>query len=495
MILWTASAQGSDNDSGRLPCIAPMKIDLLKSLVLRNKARYGLALLASLFSIWLTLTPGAAQSKNQKRITALQLGEVNEGSRVTVVSDSALNDYEAFRRGDRFYVRIPLADFTAGKPAFRGDGFEDVQVQKVGDSVVVSFKLQPGATARVDQRSNRLDVIFSSPNRVVRSNRTYTESNRASYVPPDGIVRVNRPQTSQRRERDAAGPIPPGSPGSSQGTRERVVAGRASDFQTPRGQSTINNLGEESGRRGTDRPAGNVGASKAGPSSGVLKSESASGISKPEPLQTVPRYEPSPTSIPSGSPGYPALASSTPAAAVVSPTPLKSDGSTNPQNGKSRSDIALQWMKANRQATLLGGVLLLCILVFLAALLLRRRKNALKAKRRVTTLAQPKPSAHVELNNPPAPVAATSSMTSGDLVNDDLTRPRATEVIPLAVPVSTGAPRTSAIQERAEVGKPVPKPAMARSAVAAPPNHAWVPASSSTGSSTDEDQEREVFEL
>ena len=496
------------------PFIAPMKINFLKSSVLRNKARYSIALLASLFSIWLALTPGAAQSKNQKRITSLQIGEVNEGSRVTVFSDSALNDYEAFRRGDRFYVRIPLADFTATKPGFRGDGFEDVQVQKVGDSVVVSFKLQPGATARVDQRSNRLDVIFSSPNRVLRSNRTYAESNRGSYLAPDGIVRVNKPQTLQRRERDAAGPIPPGSPGSSQGTRERVVAGRTSDFQSPRSQSTANNPREDSGRRGSNRADGNMGTSKpvpsstvtksgpasgisqSGPASGISQSGSASGISQSEPLQTVPKYEPSPTSIPSTSPGYPALASSTPAAPVASQSPLKSTGLTSSPNGKSRSDIALQWMRANRQATLLGALFLLGILVLLAALLFRRRKNAVKAKGRGTQLSQPKPSTHADVNNPTTPInASASGMTSRDSIDEDITRPRASEATPLAVPVSANAPRTSANQEKAELGKPMLKPAMARSAAAAPPTHAWVPASSSKGSSKNEDQERDVFEL
>ena len=514
------------------PFIAPMKINFLKSSVLRNKARYSFALLASLFSIWLALTPGLAQSKNQKRITSLQIGEVNEGSRVTVFSDSALNDYEAFRRGDRFYVRIPLADFTATKPGFKGDGFEDVQVEKVGDSVVVSFKLQPGATARVDQRSNRLDVIFSSPNRVVRSNRTYAESNRGSYLAPDGIVRVNRPQTSQRRERDAAGPVPPGSPGSSQGTRERVVAARTSDFQTPRSQSTANNPREDSGRRGSNRADRNMGTSKPVPSStvtksgsasgisqsgsesgisksgpesgisksgsasGISKSGSASGISKSAPLQTVPKYEPSPTSMPSTSPGYPALASSTPAAPVASQSPLKSTGLTSSPNGKSRSDIALEWMKANRQATLLGALFLLGLLVLLAALLFRRRKNAVKAKGRGTHLSQPKPSTQVDVNNPTTPISASASgMTSRDSIDEEITRPRASEATPLAVPVSANAPRTSANQEKAELGKPMLKPAMARSAAAAPPTHAWVPASSSKGSSKNEDQEREVFEL
>jgi len=36
---------------------------------------------------------------------------------VTIVSDSALNDYEAFRRGDRFYVKIPQAEFAFSQTA------------------------------------------------------------------------------------------------------------------------------------------------------------------------------------------------------------------------------------------------------------------------------------------------------------------------------------------------------------------------------------------
>jgi len=150
VILWTANAQGSDNTSGRLPFNCPDEKSTSSSQQFsETNAVAPLLYWQLVLSIGLRFIPGAAQSRNQKRIMSIQIGEVSEGSRVTVVSDSALNDYEAFRRGDRFYVRIPLAEFTAGQPHFRGDGFEDVQVQKVGDSIVVSFKLQPGATARV----------------------------------------------------------------------------------------------------------------------------------------------------------------------------------------------------------------------------------------------------------------------------------------------------------------------------------------------------------
>ena len=161
--------------------------------------------------------------------------------------------------------------------------------------------------------------------------------------------------------------------------------------------------------------------------------------------------------------------------------------------------MAIQWVKANRQATWLGALLLLCILVFLAALLFRRRKNAAKTKRAGTTLAQPKHSADVALNNPAAHVvnAPPSNTASRDSVSEDTARHGAREVSPSAVPVaSANASRTSGIQENAERGRLAPEQAKARSAGAsAPQNQATVPASSSTGSPKDEDQEREVFEL
>jgi hypothetical protein len=160
-----------------------MKTKFLKLLVLKSKQRCAVALLSFVCSISFAVIPGAAQSPKQKRITALQLGTAAEGSRVSIVSDSALNDYEAFRRGDRFYVKAPFAEFTSALPHLRADGFEGVLVQKFGDSVVVSFRLQPGATARVDQRSNRLDVIFSAPNKILRNNA----ANAAGETPPESI--------------------------------------------------------------------------------------------------------------------------------------------------------------------------------------------------------------------------------------------------------------------------------------------------------------------
>ena len=480
-----------------------MRINLLKSAVFKTKCRRGVALLVLVISIWLALTPGAAQSRNQKRITSLQLREISEGSRVTVVSDSALNDYEAFRRGDRFYVRIPLAEFTAGQPHFRGDGFEDVQVQKVGDSVVVSFKLQPGATARVDERSNRLEVIFSAPNSMVRGNRPKDESNGA-YIPADGIVRVRNPQTLQHRDRDAAGPIPPGSAGSAARViHERVAAGevvaaRVNGSQEPNGVRATNP--REHSKNRADNPTGNANTSQSGLLPSGSKREPSSSVSKTEPSLTLSKPEPSATVVPFPSPSQPALTTSTPAAApVVSQPVVKSLGSGVSQNGRSLRDITRQWISAHRQVSLFGALVLLAVLVILGMLLFSRRKSRDKAKGADTPLAQPKHSPDVALNIPATGVRVNSPASStgprGSV--DEPPVPKASEVAPAAVPVASDqGRRTAEIPADAELGKRIPKPEMARSAAAAAPRlQAWVPTTPSKGSAANEDQEREVFEL
>lgn len=106
-------------------------------------------------------TNSAGQVK-RSHVATLRATDSPDGSRVALSSDQSLTNYEAYRRGDRFYVRIPAADVPRAE-ATRGRGFADVRAQRSGDSTVVSFRLQPGATAHVEQRSNRLDVVFTMP--------------------------------------------------------------------------------------------------------------------------------------------------------------------------------------------------------------------------------------------------------------------------------------------------------------------------------------------
>jgi HEAT repeat protein len=103
-----------------------------------------------------------SQKSRTKRITPLRTSDTADGSRVTITSDGELNDYSAYRSGDRFIVVVPQAEGAGGGGA-RGRGFEGAQVEKRGKDLVYTFKLQPGATARVNQRFNRLDVQFSAP--------------------------------------------------------------------------------------------------------------------------------------------------------------------------------------------------------------------------------------------------------------------------------------------------------------------------------------------
>lgn len=102
------------------------------------------------------------QSGKKQHVATLRSSDTADGSRVAISSDQSLRDYEAYRRGDRFYVKIPAADVPRAE-ATRGRGFADIKVQRSADSTVVSFRLQPGATAHVEQRSNKLDVVFSAP--------------------------------------------------------------------------------------------------------------------------------------------------------------------------------------------------------------------------------------------------------------------------------------------------------------------------------------------
>lgn len=428
-----------------------MKTKFLKALIPKNKQRCGVALLLFACLLSFAITPGSAQLRNQKRITALQFGYAAEGSRVTIVSDSALGDYEAFRRGDRFYVKIPLAEFKSMPPHCCASGFEDVQVQRVGDSLIVSFRLQPGATARVDQRSNRLDVIFSSPDRTFRNNRVATGTN------------VSR--NSQDRGFEAAGPIPPGSAT----FRQRLLAEgtRANGSQLPQNPRLQSNRQIESNKgpnkqsiTGNNQPGGNN-------QSGAGTNQSTTGkadVALPSPFPSA-----SPILSPSNSSNYPALTTATPAASVSSPA-VNSSGSPVSLNWKARGKAALQWVSENRLASLLGALILLSLILYLAIALRRRRRKLITAKRvdasKVQPKVQPKPSSDAVfdefLNADPVTSPASSNMPKESVKN----------------PSNTSAVVAATPQNQSRV---LTKPSV-------------IPPSAGLGQSSKE-EEREVFEL
>src|SRR2546423_2840764 len=136
-----------------------------------------------------TASTAAAQKKS---ITPLRVVDTAEGSRVTITSDVALNDYSAYRSGDRYFVIIPQADVPRLLTALRGRGFEDVKVEKRGSDVVLSFRLQPGTTARVDQKFNRLEIVFTTPGATTSANTT-----RINVKPPLTTTTTNNNRGNQ----------------------------------------------------------------------------------------------------------------------------------------------------------------------------------------------------------------------------------------------------------------------------------------------------------
>ena len=97
-----------------------------------------------------------------KRLTRLRRSDVPEGSRISLVADSPLNDYVSYRRGEDFFVVIPQAYApAANNEPLRGRGLAGAEVERRGNDVLLSFHLEPGATVRVNQNFNRLDMVFA----------------------------------------------------------------------------------------------------------------------------------------------------------------------------------------------------------------------------------------------------------------------------------------------------------------------------------------------
>ncbi len=109
-------------------------------------------------------TAPAAPQAQKKNLASVKATETPEGSSIAIISDSAaLNDYSAYRGGDRFFVLIPAADASRVSSGLRGRGFADLRAEKRGNDVLLSFRLLQGAMARVSQKFNRLEIIITVP--------------------------------------------------------------------------------------------------------------------------------------------------------------------------------------------------------------------------------------------------------------------------------------------------------------------------------------------
>ena len=336
-----------------------------------------LSLLASI-----SLEPVAAQLKIQKRIASVWTATSAEGSRVHVVSDSPINDYEAYTRGNRFYVKIPSSDLPLARGSLLGRGFDDVQIQRYGDGIIVSFHLQPGTTARVEQNLNQLVVVFSTPGR--------------SQGAASGSNNAGADRARARSTKGAAGPIP-------------LSSTSARSLRTRAGQRSFQSA-EQARRTATARGVNNPPSAKAAGSAGPASSAStAPQASKEVASATTPLLSSSPAlgssqTAPVAGSSISASPNSAPVS-VATPTNQQPSSATSPNvasrtgNNDWRTRVRhwKAWAQLNWLPLLIGGLIGLALLVLLF--------SSRSAKRRGGAVVKPVPDQPVKHETPAVSMA------------------------------------------------------------------------------------------
>ncbi|HKP72316.1 MAG TPA: hypothetical protein VJT82_05225, partial [Pyrinomonadaceae bacterium] len=102
-------------------------------------------------------------ARPRKHLVPVRVSDTAEGSRVMLASDASLDDYSSYFDGGRFYVLIPKADIATARPGeIAGRGFTSARLERRADDALLSFELQAGATPRVSQKFNRLEINFTT---------------------------------------------------------------------------------------------------------------------------------------------------------------------------------------------------------------------------------------------------------------------------------------------------------------------------------------------
>ncbi len=110
-----------------------------------------------------TAAAPAAAAPRPKRLAPLRTSDLPGGTRITITADAALDDYSAYREGERFFVLLPRANAAASQRELAATtGLTAAQIEQRGADVLVAFTLAPGTTARVRQNFNRLEVLLGT---------------------------------------------------------------------------------------------------------------------------------------------------------------------------------------------------------------------------------------------------------------------------------------------------------------------------------------------
>ncbi|MDT5269058.1 MAG: hypothetical protein QOH49_1244 [Acidobacteriota bacterium] len=109
--------------------------------------------------------PGAllpAKAMAASRIVLLRLADAPAGARVTVASDSPLDEYSTRFEGDNFYLLIPHSRASGSQGQLSGSGFTGALLEQRDGDVLLSLRVQAGASMRISKGFNRLELNFSA---------------------------------------------------------------------------------------------------------------------------------------------------------------------------------------------------------------------------------------------------------------------------------------------------------------------------------------------
>lgn len=96
------------------------------------------------------------------RIVLLRMADAPAGARVTVASDSPLDDYSTRFEGDNFYLLIPHSRTSGQQGQLSGSGFTGALLEQRDGDVLLSLRVQAGASMRISKGFNRLELDFSA---------------------------------------------------------------------------------------------------------------------------------------------------------------------------------------------------------------------------------------------------------------------------------------------------------------------------------------------
>ncbi|MFL6332978.1 MAG: HEAT repeat domain-containing protein [Pyrinomonadaceae bacterium] len=153
-----------------------------------------------------------ASGGGTKRVVGVRSSDTGNGSRVSITADDSLKDYSAYRSGDRFYVVLPKAAAGGARGGGGGKGYSDMQVQQRGDSVVLSYRVQPGAKPRVEQKFNRLDVVFDVPGDAAQQAAAANNNARPPQPQQTPPAENRNTAATQNNQRQAAAGTPGANP-------------------------------------------------------------------------------------------------------------------------------------------------------------------------------------------------------------------------------------------------------------------------------------------